>query len=192
MHASSTHKIFHKISPLATFWQYQMNRGRNNSCSSIWNNSSHLQNIVDCLFTSALKYHQISTNLVFLWIGLLSLLLAKNLTLLIFQKTQNQSFVYDDKNKIKQTHTYIILMWRETLHWVSEMRPKWPLIGVSNLSHTLCIGVLKLTKYKEDVKYDLILLWIFPWPNPKWMYEWDFQSKGLQITNLKKIQSFKK
>lgn len=49
---------------------------------------------------------------------------------------QNQSFVCDDKNKIKQTHTYIILMWRETLHWDSEMRPKWPLIGVSNLSRT--------------------------------------------------------
>ncbi len=125
-------------------------------------NSSHLHNIVDCLFTSALKYHQISTNLVFLWIGLLSILLAKNLTHFIFQKTQNQSFVYDNKNKIKQTHTYIILMWRQTLHWDSEMRPKWPLIGMSNLSCTLCIGVLKLKKYKEERRCEI---WLNPLVN---------------------------
>jgi hypothetical protein len=48
-------------------------------------------------------------------------------------------------------------MWRETLHWVSEMRPKWPLIGMSNLSRTLCIGVLKLKKYKEERRCEILL-----------------------------------
>jgi len=53
-------------------------------------------------------------------------------------------------------------MWSEKLHWVHEMRPKWPLIGVSNLSCTLCIGVLKLTKYKEERRWEI---WLNPLVN---------------------------